>query len=343
MVNENDTHAIHVPSLRILLVEDDDDTRAVLALSICSLGHDCRAVPDGHAALATLEDSPVDVVISDWQLPGMTGADLCRQIRAKEETGSYTYFIFATAHHDRERLLEGMAAGADDYQRKPLDLDDLEARLVAAARVVALHRRLAERENSLKRDSSTLWVTSRIDALTGVGNRRGMDEDLSACWCRHERYKHPCTIAVLDLDRFKDVNDTFGHLAGDEALKEIARVIRGCIRSSDSLFRYGGEEFLVLFPEQAMTSALTAVERIRHDIGILGVPRSRRGDSVTVSAGVAELDRAIDDSIPTWLGRADTALYFAKNGGRNRVVTAAAPPHDPHGATYGEKAWSKER
>lgn len=327
MANENDDRDPRVPSLRILLVEDDDDTRAVLALSICSLGHDCRAVPDGQSALAALAASPVDVVVSDWQLPGMSGADLCRQIRANE-SGSYTYFIFASAHHDRERLLEGMSAGADDYQRKPLDLDDLEARLIAAARVVALHRRLAERESSLQRDSSTLWATSRIDALTGVGNRRRMDEDLAACWCRHERYEHPCTVAILDLDRFKDVNDTFGHLAGDEALKEIARVIRASIRASDSLFRYGGEEFLVLFPEQSLASSLTAVERIRRDIDLLGVPRSRRGHCVTVSAGVAELDRSIDDSVPTWLGRADTALYFAKNGGRNRVVTAVPPRAD---------------
>jgi two-component system, cell cycle response regulator len=256
--------------------------------------------------------------VSDWEMPGINGAELCRRIRNAED-GGYTYFILMTGFHDREHLLEGMAAGADDYQKKPVDLDELEARLVSAARVVALHRRLAERELDLRRDSSQLWAVSRTDALTGVGNRLRMEEELAAAWSRAQRYGHRFSLAIVDVDLFKQFNDGFGHLAGDEALKHVADALKSAIRTGDSVFRYGGEEFVVVLPEQPLIDATHAVDRMREDIEHLLIRRPERGTTLTVSAGVAELEPHVDLNVGDWLARADAALYLAKANGRNRV------------------------
>lgn len=267
-----------------------------------------------------LAERPADVVISDWEMPKMTGAELCRRVRAMED-GRYTYFILMSGFHDRVHLLEGMAAGADDYQKKPIDLDELEARLVSAARVVDLHRRLAEREHNLRRDSSQLWAASRTDALTGVGNRLSMEEELAGAWSRAERYGHHFSLAIVDVDHFKGFNDGLGHVAGDEALKQVAKALRRAVRTGDAIYRYGGEEFLVLLPEQTLADAKRAIERVREEVLARAIVRPEKGQSLTVSAGVAELDRSVDSSVEEWIARADAALYIAKSHGRNRVET----------------------
>ncbi len=314
--------------LDVLVVEDDPSTREALEIAIQALGHTCRVAADGDEAWRMLEAAHADVVISDWELPGLNGAELCRRIRSIED-GGYTYFILMTGFHDRAHLLEGMAAGADDYQKKPVDLDELEARLVSAARVVALHRRLAEREHELRRDSSQLWAASRTDRLTGVGNRLRMEEELSAAHSRAQRYGHRYSLAIVDVDHFKEFNDGFGHLAGDEALKQVAAALRDAIRSGDAIFRYGGEEFVVLLPEQPLADARSAAERMRADVEAYAIRRPEKGRTLTVSAGVAELDPTRDAGVEDWLARADQALYFAKGAGRNRVeaLPAERGPH----------------
>jgi diguanylate cyclase (GGDEF)-like protein len=195
-----------------------------------------------------------------------------------------------TGHHDREHLLEGMSAGADDYQKKPVELDELEARLVSAARVVALHRRLSARESELRRDSSALFAVSRTDPLTGVGNRLRMEEELAAAYSRAKRYGHHFSLAIVDVDHFKGFNDGFGHLAGDEALKQVASTLRARLRSADSVFRYGGEEFVVVLPEQSLAEAVGVVDRMRRALEDQRIRRPDEGRVLTVSAGVAELD-----------------------------------------------------
>lgn len=248
----------------------------------------------------------------------MSGAELCRRVRSAED-GAYTYFILMTGHHDREHLLEGMAAGADDYQKKPIDLDELEARLVSAARVVTLHRRLSDREKELRRDSSALFAVSRTDPLTGVGNRLRMEEELTAAYARAKRYGHRFALAIVDVDRFKQFNDGFGHLAGDEALRQVASTLRAGLRSADAVFRYGGEEFVLVLPEQSLVDAVGAVDRMRRALEEQCIGGPEPGVLLTFSAGVAELDPGEDENVGTWLARADAALYFAKSNGRNRV------------------------
>lgn len=313
-------------SLEVLVVDDDECSRELIAEGIRAFGHRCRVAVDGHDALRVLAEKPADLVVSDWDMPRMNGAELCRRIRAAGDDAPYTYFIITTGFDDREHLFAGMAAGADDYQRKPIAFDELEARLMSAGRVVELHRRLASRTAELKDDSSRHYQASRTDALTGVGNRMRLDEELATLLARAQRYGHRCSLAICDLDFFKSFNDQFGHVAGDDALRRVAEGMRASLRSSDALFRYGGEEFVVLLIEQSLAEAQCAMDRMRGAIERLAIPSPATRGPLTLSVGVAEIDTAIDRTAADCIARADEALYAAKSAGRNRVVSTAPPP-----------------
>jgi two-component system chemotaxis response regulator CheY len=304
--------------LEVLVVDDDPDSRDLVAMAVRSHGHRCRVASDGAEALTLLEDSPADVVISDWAMPTMSGADLCRRVRQAGDEAPYTYFILMTAFGDREHLVAGMAAGADDYQRKPVRLEELEGRLISAQRIVDHHRRLEAKAAKLRDDSTRHFHASRTDALTGVANRMRLDEEIATLLSRAQRYGHTCSLAICDVDYFKAYNDRFGHVAGDDALRAIADGLRANLRSADALFRYGGEEFVVLLIEQTLGEAERAMERTRAQIEALAIP-SASGAPLTVSIGLAELDPQRDRSAEDWLARADGALYEAKRRGRNRV------------------------
>jgi two-component system chemotaxis response regulator CheY len=320
-------------ALDIVVAEDDDATRIGICKAVKMLGHTCRAAAAGDEAWALIEDRRPDVVISDFEMPGMNGAELCRRTRSTKDDAPYVYFILMTGHHDRGRLLEGMAAGADDYQHKPIDVDELEARLMSAARVVGLHRRAAHQAEELRRDSRRFYAASRTDALTGIGNRLRLHEELEAARARIERYGHRYTIAMCDLDHFKALNDGFGHVAGDDALRQVAKAIGGELRAGDGLFRYGGEELVVLLPEQSLEDGALAMERVRRAVERLAIPMPEPGRVLTVSVGVSELDTRIDATVEDSLARVDAALYCAKRHGRNRVEifrpTSVADAHAP--------------
>lgn len=306
--------------LQVLVVDDDPLARQLIGHAVRDLGYPCREAADGVEATRMLEERHADVVISDWDMPRMNGVELCRRTRVHGDESPYVYFILMTAFGDREHLLAGMAAGADDYQKKPIDLDELEARLVSARRVVALHRRLAERNTELRHDSKKFYVASRTDPLTGLGNRRRLSEELEGIYTRARRYGTTCSIAMLDLDRFKTFNDRFGHLAGDDALRRVSEAVRSAVRESDGVFRYGGEEILVVLHEQRLDEATQAMERVRRAIERLEIPSV--GGPLTASIGIAELDTVTDANADEWVRRADVALYRAKTAGRNRVVPA---------------------
>jgi two-component system cell cycle response regulator len=311
--------------LDVLVVDDDESSRELIAIAVHSFGHHCRVAVDGADALRLLAEQPADLVISDWDMPGMNGAELCQNVRRAGDDEPYTYFIIMTAFDDREHLLAGMSAGADDFQRKPVSFDELEARLLSAGRVVDLHRRLASRTATLRDDSTRNYLASRTDALTGVGNRMRLDEEIATLLSRAQRYGHKCSLAICDLDFFKSYNDHFGHVAGDEALRRVADGMRENLRSADALFRYGGEEFVILLIEQPLEDAERAMERMRAQIEALDIPAAN-GGPLTLSVGVAEIDTRTDQTPDQWLARADQALYAAKAGGRNRVVSTLPPP-----------------
>jgi two-component system, cell cycle response regulator len=301
--------------MRILAVDDDAVSRVVVQAMVTSLGHDCIVAANGREAWALLRDTPVDVVISDRVMPDMDGLELCRLIR-EESTSGYTYVVLASGLDEPAQAREGMLAGADDYLSKPLDRDELHLRLIAAERVSALHRRLEAVGEELR-------ATARRDPLTGLSNRLQLSEDVAALEDGVARYGHRYSVALLDVDHFKAYNDLYGHPAGDEALRAVAAVLAANSRVGDRCYRYGGEEFLCVFPEQTAEQALTAVNRARTAVRDLAVPHSGSPEHgvLTVSAGVADLAPGSTGAAAA-LQRADEALYRAKAAGRDTVVAA---------------------
>jgi two-component system cell cycle response regulator len=308
--------------LKVLVVDDDDDTRETLQMAVQALGHECRVARDGMEAWHFHRTEHADVILSDWKMPRMDGLDLCRHIRAADDGAAYTYFILLAGYGDHDHFLQGMKAGADDYHAKPVGLDELQARLASAGRAIAVYRKLEEQNSALRRDSQRSFRLARVDALTGVANRLSMDEDLATLWARTKRYARPCCAALCDIDGFKSYNDAYGHVAGDEVLVRVAQTIRNEVRESDLIYRYGGEEFLLILPEQSVAEATRATERVRQAIERLAIPAAS-GGVVTISIGLAS-PQAADATIQDWLRRTDAALYAAKAKGRNRVEVATA-------------------
>ena len=308
--------------MKILIAEDDAVSRTILRRAVEKLGHECLAAADGEEAWGLYKENPdLDVIISDWMMPGVDGLELCRRVRGDDRDG-YTYFIFLTALGDREHLLQGLEAGADDYLSKPLDRDELGMRLTSAMRVTDLHRRLAFQNGELEKLNRMLFEQSRQDPLTSLGNRLRLREDLQVLQSRTERYGHSYAVVLCDVDFFKAYNDRYGHLAGDDVLRRVAATISSDLRTGDTAYRYGGEEFLVVLPEQDAEAAAAITDRLRQAVEGLGIPHADGGPGgvLTISAGVAVSTGAGDtDGL---LKAADEALYAAKSGGRNRVARA---------------------
>lgn len=308
--------------MRVLIAEDDAISRMILRRAVEKFGHECLVAEDGERAWELFQSTPeVDVIISDWMMPGIDGPEFCRRVRELND-GWYTFFIFLTALEDKEHLLEGMQAGADDYLAKPLDREQLQVRLIAASRVNSLHRQLNEQKMKLENLNRALFATSRRDPLTRLGNRLRLREDLATLSAKAERYGHSYCAILCDIDCFKAYNDHYGHLAGDGVLEKVAGVITRNLRTGDSAYRYGGEEFLVILPEQSLESASIAAERLRRDIEDLAITHEAKTPPgvVTISLGLAVLQPGEKKPAETLLKEADAALYKAKEVGRNRVV-----------------------
>jgi diguanylate cyclase (GGDEF)-like protein len=291
--------------MHILIADDDPGTRLIVAAAVERLGHECTVAENGAEAWRRFGEVRPDVVITDWEMPGMDGTELTRRIRSQVDV-PYPYVIVLTARAGQEHALNAMEAGADDLVFKPLHREELARMLIGAARVTALHRRL-------HRDA-------RQDALTGLGNRHRLAEDLEAMHARAQRYGHRWCVALVDVDRFKGYNDGAGHVAGDQLLRRVGGALASAVRGGDTVYRYGGEEFLVLLPEQTLETAALAAERLRGVVEDLALPHPD-GGIVTVSVGVAG-PAAGADSVDALVGQADAALYAAKAAGRNRVEVA---------------------
>lgn len=289
--------------MHVLIVDDEPVARLMTSTAVKRLGHECSVASDGEEAWKELQArSDVSVLITDWEMPGMDGASLVSLIRG-DVRRPYIYIMVLTGRADRAAALATMHAGADDLVVKPLDLADLERKLVAAERVTAMHHHMHQE--------------ARHDALTRLGNRLRLSEDMVALRGRAERYGHVYSVALFDIDHFKAYNDIRGHLEGDVALRAVAGVLADKARSGDSLYRYGGEEFVMLLPEQTVDGAALAAERLRAAVQELELAHPA-GGVVTVSAGVASLNEDVA-SPEEIFEAADRALYRAKEAGRNRV------------------------
>jgi diguanylate cyclase (GGDEF)-like protein len=305
-------------TIDVLVVDDDDNVRASVVDAIAGLGYSCRAAPDGVDALTQHDRDPADIVLTDWKMPRMNGLELCQALKTRDPP---PYVILTTAFNRRIRLLEAIRGGADEFLRKPIDLDELEVRLMAGVRLVRARAALAERNEQLRHDSERDFRAARTDPLTTVANRLLLDEDLSRVLANSARYGHRCSVALCDIDYFKQYNDRYGHVAGDVALQQVAATLRDAVRATDTVYRYGGEEFLILFPEQSDDQAAHAMDRIRESIQGLGISNTPASsvDVLTISAGVAEVTQSTKEE---WIERADGALYLAKSAGRNCVRIA---------------------
>jgi two-component system, cell cycle response regulator len=308
--------------VRILIAEDDTASRLILEAALAGLGHEVVAATDGEQAWQMFQSEKVEAIISDREMPGLNGIDLCRRIRGSHG-GKYIYFIFLTSVNDNIGAAEAIRAGADDYLMKPLNRHELETRLLVASRITELYRELATQQVELERLNRQLFRQARIDGLTQVGNRLKMREDLNILFARVAEQGESLFAVMCDVDHFKLYNDEYGHLQGDEVLRKVAStLVEGC-RPNDEVYRYGGEEFLLVIPERSVETACAVAERHRARIEQLAIPNiASPGSIVTISAGVAAMTTT-RPSIKEWLEVADRALYRAKQLGRNRVVATA--------------------
>ena len=290
------------PSFKnVLVVDDSEITRQVLCRGLCANGYHVSSAEHGAEALSIILDSPPDFVITDWHMPNMTGQMLCRAIRSAD-LYRYVYVVMMTADFETIDVVEGLAAGADDYITKPVALREISAKLVAGSRVLELDRRLTS--------------AAECDALTGVLNRRSLTSNMGRLFRHCERLKQPVSMIMVDIDHFKSINDRHGHLAGDAILVRIAEILKGAFRSSDHIYRFGGEEFVVLLPNCDLTGAALCAERCRAEIESHKFVDAL--ENVTASSGIAE--RQPDELPMQLLDRADGLLYASKSKGRNLVT-----------------------
>ncbi len=298
--------------MRILVVDDDPLTLHMVVYRLRQWGHEVISCTDGESAWKILESGSVpNVAILDWMMPGINGPDLCQKIRSRKDC-PYVYIVLLTGRNNPEDLITGLDAGADDYLTKPFHLGELEARLRAGKRIVDL-------QNELISARETLRIQAMQDPLTQILNHGAILDALLNEINRAQREHQPLSLILADLDGFKKVNDSYGHVAGDQVLIEVARRMRNCLRSYDAIGRYGGEEFLVVLPNSDDSQALLLAERIR--LAVSSEPfRFHHVDlSVTVSQGVATWNDPDSIPIESLIQAADRALYVVKNGGRNGV------------------------
>jgi diguanylate cyclase (GGDEF)-like protein len=311
--------------MRVLIADDDATSRLMLKATATRLGHECLVATDGSSAWQMLSSQAIDVLLTDWMMPGVDGPELCRRVR-EDLGGRYVYIVLITGLGNPEQVLEGMSAGADDYLIKPVLPFAVQTRLVAAERVTLLHRQVLDFRAQLEQANLDLLGQSLTDALTGLGNRRRMEQDLASTHARALRVGRPYAVAMFDIDHFKLYNDHYGHLAGDDALRHVAHCIDEAVRAGERIYRYGGEEFLLLLPDASPRDATAAARRIQRAVSDTPLDHTARPTEppiVTLSGGVACWTPDSNLSSPELIDHADQALFQAKTAGRNRVHTAS--------------------
>ena len=297
--------------MKILIADDAPISRRLLEVTLTHEGYQVVLASDGAEALHILdqEDSP-RLVILDWMMPKANGPEICRTIR-KQTRKHYVYFILLSAKGEQSEVNEGLGAGADDYIIKPFDLSELKARVRSGQRIIELEEQLLSARELLQ-------LQATHDSLTGLLNRAAILEILQKELARASREGTAVSIIVADLDHFKNVNDIYGHQAGDAVLVEAAQRMQASLRKYDAIGRCGGEEFLIVSPECSAGGVAEQAERLRQSVSAGPVQCVHGTIPVTVSFGVATTTGKLVQA-DQLLRSADEALYMAKKKGRNRV------------------------
>lgn len=304
-----------------LIVDDDRATRLILASELGLAGYRPVEACSGADALAALGVERFRIVLTDWIMPDLNGLELCRRIRSDPALDG-TYVIMITVNSDKPGLITAFEAGVDDFLPKPVEPGILMARLRAACRTVDLQDTLRARNAELETANRRLAELATTDELTGLANRRAGMARLGERWADADRHGRPLAVALVDLDHFKRLNDVYGHAIGDRVLAEVAAVLRESCRGTDTVCRYGGEEFLCVLPDTDSAGARELASRCREAISLHRVREGPLSLAVTASIGVAV--RSAGQATKLELVRsADDALYSAKEAGRNTIRLAA--------------------
>ncbi len=299
--------------MQALVVEDSAVYRKLIGDNLRSWDFEVTIAKTGSEAWRILEqpDAP-KLVLLDWVLPDIDGTELCLRIRQAQSSGAYVYVILLTSKEGRQNMLEAMQAGADDYLVKPFDELELKARLLVGKRILDLQEELVSARESMRHAATH-------DSLTGLMNRGEIVAMLQRELERARRERNSVGVVLGDIDDFKGVNDTLGHLFGDEALREIARRLRAELRVYDGVGRYGGEEFLLVLPNCDLPHAMQRANELREIVGKTPIVCSGERRVITISMGVAVSSADGNNQVEALLKQADNGLYAAKEKGRNRI------------------------
>jgi diguanylate cyclase (GGDEF)-like protein len=301
--------------INVLIVDDDLSVRNTMDEYIANAGFSTLAASSAEEALELIEKNNFAVVITDIRLPGLGGLELTKVI--KQKNGSDV--IVVTGYSDDYSYEEAINIGASDFVIKPVRLEEL---------LLRLRRVLKERQLSTERTRmmQKLQKLATTDGLTKLYNSRSFYSQLELEVDRYNRYRHPLSLLLLDIDNFKEFNDNFGHLEGDKVLVRFSQIIKSCLRTNDSAYRYGGEEFTVILPETNGDEAKTVAQRIRSSLETEKfMPIPDKNAKITISIGVTQYFPK--EELSAFIRRADKAMYLSKKNGRNRVsVLLAEPP-----------------
>jgi diguanylate cyclase (GGDEF)-like protein len=301
--------------MQILIADDDPVFISLMKMMLVKWGYNVVVAQNGDDALQILQSKdPPRLAILDWMMPGMNGVEVCRKVREKM-IDPYTYIILLTSHQRDEDLVTGLEAGADDYITKPFKQNELQLRLRAGRRIIELQNELI-----IARD--TFRTKASHDSLTGLWNHEEILQILAHELSRAEREEKCLGVIMADIDFFKKINDTYGHLTGDVVLRATAVKMHSVMRSYDSVGRYGGEEFLIILPDCCSAYAANYAERLRLCINNESFDTPEGMIPVTISFGVAASCKDMKRDADSLVKAADEALYRAKENGRNRVEIA---------------------
>ncbi len=317
------------PGARVLIVDDHEDNVELLRARLEARGYEIATATDGQKALDSIAHHPPDLILLDVMMPGVDGIEVARRVKADPGL-PFIPIIMQTALDATESKVEGLDAGADDYITKPINFAELEARVKSLLRIKALQEDLSQRERQLAEMNDRLRHMSQTDALTDLDNRRYVEERLTEMFGHAARFGEPLACVMCDLDRFKPVNDSYGHQAGDEVLRKFARILRHEAREIDRVGRYGGEEFILLLPGTTDEAAAVFAERVRAATEACTFDFKGGSIRMTMSCGVAAWPHPDIASSDALVKAADDALYVAKETGRNRVVRFGSPEFVAH-------------